>query len=88
MMSTSRSSATAAAPTQSPSLQVASNSIDPKGTPDNPITFVDSSDDDIGSATMPKVINNEILSISYCYLDGCMMMFILLDLHTSSQRLE
>ena len=80
----------AAAPTQSPSLQAGPNSTDPNGTADNAITFVDSSDDDIGSATISKVINNnnEIVSFSYCYLDVCMVMFILLDLHTSRHRLE
>ena len=66
MMSTSGSSATAVAPTQSPSLQAGSNSTDPNGTTDNPITFVDSSDYDIGSTTISKVINNEIVSFSYC----------------------
>ncbi len=52
------------------------------------IILEDSSDDSNGDGSIPKVINNELVSFSYCYLDGCMVMFILLDLHTSSHRLE
>ena len=45
------------------------------GTPVSPIT-IESSDDSDADAPIPKVINNEIVSFSYCYLDGCMMMMI------------
>ncbi len=95
MMSTSGSSATAAAPTQLPAPLAVVTSIDPFSlvddgrSPDHPIMFIDSSDDSTGDTNNSKVNgNNEIVSISYCYLDGCMMMFILLDFLTSSQRLE
>ncbi len=63
MMSTIGSNVSAAAATQSSSLKAGSNSTDPNGTVDNPITFGDSSDDDIGSVSISKVINNkEIVS--------------------------
>ncbi len=53
----------AAAARQSSSLKAGSNSTDPIGSVDNPITFVDSSDDDIGRVSMSKLINNkEIVS--------------------------
>ncbi len=58
VMSTIGSNVCAAAATQSSSLQAGSNSTDPKGTANNPVTIGDSSDDDIGSATISMVINN------------------------------
>ncbi len=94
VMSTSGRGATAAAPTQLPAHVVGMNSIDPFSlanngrTPGNPIMFTDSSDDSTGGTNISNLINNEIVSFSYCYLDGCMMIFILLDFLTSSHRLE
>ena len=71
LMSPSGSSASAAALTQLPAHVADTNSDDPfpliinSGTPGNPITVLDSSDDSDGGATIPKVINNEIVSVSY-----------------------
>ncbi len=82
MMSTSGSNATAVAPTQLPTNAAAVNTSDPFSladdgcTPDNPIMFSDSSDDSTGNTNISKVINNEIVSISYCYLVGGMMTFL------------
>ncbi len=59
MMPTIGSNVSAAAATQSSSLKAGSNSTDPNGTVDNPITFVDSSDDDIRSGAMSKAINHK-----------------------------
>ena len=93
VMSTSGSSATAAAPTQLPAHVAGVNTIDPFSlsddgrTPGKPIMFGDSSDDSTGGTNISKVINNEIVSLSYCYLDGCMLICILLDFLTSSHRL-
>ena len=87
-MSTVGSNGSAAAPTQSPTLQAGPNFNDPNGTPDNPITLGDSSDDDIRSATISNVINNEIL---YFYLVACIWMymsFIRVNFLTSSLRQE
>ncbi len=57
------SGGTAAALTQLPSHVAGSVADD--GTPANPITLVDSSDDSNGGANISTVINNEIVSISY-----------------------
>ena len=82
MISTSGSMATAAAPTQLPANAAAVNPIDPFSladvgrTPGNPIMFIDSSDDSSGVTNISNVINNDILSFSYCYLVGCMMTFM------------
>ena len=68
VMSPSGSSASAAAPTQLPSQVVGKKSADPfpltidSGVPGNPITILDSSDDSDGGASIPKVINNDIVS--------------------------
>ena len=68
MMSTSGSSASAAAPIQLPAHVAGVNTVDPFSMPDDgstlatPITLSDSSDEDNGSATISKVINNEIVS--------------------------
>ena len=94
VMSTSGSSATAAAPTHLPAHVASANPIDPFSLTDDgrtsgkPIMFGDSSDDSTGGTNISKVIKNEIVSFSYCYLDGCMLMCILLDFVTSSHRLE
>ncbi len=67
-MSTSGSSATVA-PTQLPTQVAGTISDDPfpliidTGTAGNPITFLDTSDDSDGGASIPKVINNEIFAI-------------------------
>ena len=71
VMSTSGSSATAAAPTQLPAHVAGVNPIyhfslaDEGRTSDNPIMFSDSSDDSTGGTNTSKVINNEIVSFSY-----------------------
>ena len=82
VMSTSGSSATAAARTQLPAHIVFVNPIEPFSqsddgrTPGKLIMFSDSSDDSTGGTNISAVINNEIVAFSYCYLDGCVMIFI------------
>ena len=71
VMSTSGSSAPAAAPTQLPAHVTGVNPIDPFSLADdgrtsgNPSMFSDSSDDITGGTNISKVINNEIVSFSY-----------------------
>jgi len=74
VISTPGSNGSAAAPTQSPSLQAGPNSNDPfslavvVGSSANPITLSESSDEDNGSATIPKVINNNEIASFYLLL--------------------
>ena len=63
-MPTMGSSGTVVAPSQIPSRAAGSLAGD-DGTPANPITLGDSSDDSNGGANISTVINNEIVSISY-----------------------
>ena len=62
-----------ATPTQVPAYVAGVNSFlpfslaDDGRTPGNPIMFTDSSDDSTGGTNISKVINNEIVSFSYCY---------------------
>ena len=54
---------------------------DDKGTPANPISLDDSTDDSNGGANISMVNNNkEIVSFRYCYLVACIWMYD--DLYT------
>ena len=65
VMSTSGSSATAAAPTQLPApVAVVTTMADDGRKAGNPIMFSDSSDDSSGGTNTSKVINNELVSFT------------------------
>ncbi len=66
LMPTMGSSGTVVAPSQIPSRAAGSLAGD-DGTPANPITLGDSSDDSNGGANISKVINNNNEKLSFSY---------------------